>query len=102
MFSATTLTDGRDGIAVAGEVDIYTVGDFREPIEALIASGQETVYLDFSDLDYIDSTGIGVLIELRKQSMAKSQKMILVKPKKNIEKLFKMTGVDQIFEVVEA
>lgn len=102
MFSATTLTDGRNGIAVTGEVDIYTVGDFREPIEALIGSGQETVYLDFSDLDYIDSTGIGVLIELRKQSMAKNQKMILVKPKKNIEKLFKMTGVDQIFEVVEA
>lgn len=96
----SALQDGRDGVAISGEVDIYSINEFKEPIRALIEAGKKTLYLDFSDMEYIDSTGIGVLIELRQQSMAGDQEIILVNPKRSINKLFSMTGVDKIFQIV--
>lgn len=98
MFEISELENGREGVRVTGEVDIYTA---TEPIEKLIEANTKDIFLDLTDLSYIDSTGIGILIELRKGSMSRDLNMTLINPQKNVVKLLQLTGVDQIFSIVE-
>ena len=101
MFEISELENGREGVRVTGEVDIYTTTQFKEPIEKLIEANTKYIFLDLTDLSYIDSTGIGILIELRKGSMSRDLNMTLINPQKNVVKLLQLTGVDQIFSIVE-
>ena len=100
MFEISELENGREGVRVTGEVDIYTATQFKEPIEKLIEANTKDIFLDLTDLSYIDSTGIGILIELR-SSMSRDLNMTLINPQKNVVKLLQLTGVDQIFSIVE-
>ena len=101
MFEISELENGREGVRVTGEVDIYTATQFKEPIEKLIEANTKDIFLDLTDLSYIDSTGIGILIELRKGSMSRDLNMTRINPQKNVVKLLQLTGVDQIFSIVE-
>lgn len=101
MFEINLLENGREGVKIVGEVDIYTAEQFRAPIQTLIETKDKEIHLDLSDMKYIDSTGIGILIELRKAAMGKNLDMILINPQKNVIKLLQLTGVDQIFKILE-
>ncbi len=101
MFTADKLKDGRPGVKITGEVDVATAAPFREALEEVISGGDEKVYLDLSDMDYIDSTGIGILIDIKKNVMKPDQQFVLINPKRSIRKLFQLTGVDQIFPIAE-
>ena len=78
MFEISELENGREGVRVTGEVDIYTATQFKEPIEKLIEANTKDIFLDLTDLSYIDSTGIGILIELRKGSMSRDLNLSLI------------------------
>lgn len=88
-------------ISLSGDVDIYSVGEFREVVEKRISNGTPEIILDFSELSYMDSTGIGVLIELRKQTIETGQKLIILNPRQNIKKIMALTGIDNILEIIE-
>ncbi|MEF9917757.1 MAG: STAS domain-containing protein [Eubacterium sp.] len=101
MFEIYKLEDDRTGVKIIGEIDISTVEVFQNPIKEMIEGDDKQIYLDVTDLKYIDSTGIGILIELRKESIVKKQEIILINPQKNVMKLLQLTGVDKIFNIRE-
>lgn len=101
MFEVKELGDALNEIKINGEIDIYTAGSFKESVENAIDDGNKQIILDLSELSYIDSTGIGVLIELRKEGAEKNSTIVLKKPRKNIMKLFTLTGINQIFTITE-
>jgi len=102
MLTVNSLGDGRQGLKIEGEVDVATAAPFREALEKAIQSEEQKIFLDISDMEYIDSTGIGILIDLKKNQMKKDQQFVLINPKRSIAKLFQLTGVDQIFPIAEA
>ena len=87
------------GCKINGEVDVATSGAFRSALEDEISQGKTTIVLDMSEMEYIDSTGIGVLMDLKKNCMAPEQNFLLFHPKRSIVKLMQLTGVDNIFEI---
>jgi len=88
-------------VTIKGEVDIYSVDQFRKSIEKSINQKTSKIILDCTDLSYIDSTGMGVLIEMRNKTMEMGQKIVMKNPKPNIKKLLSLTGVDKIIEIIE-
>lgn len=46
MFEISELENGREGVRVTGEVDIYTATQFKEPIEKLIEANTKDIFLD--------------------------------------------------------
>ncbi len=89
-------------VAVKGDVDIYSVDAFRGSIEKTFDDNGLEIVLDCSELTYIDSIGIGALIEMRNKSQEKGKKIIVKNPKPNIKKLLELTGVDRIIDIVES
>ena len=49
-------------VCVNGEVDVSNAAELRSALEAALIGGTSKITADFSDVSYIDSTGIGVLV----------------------------------------
>ncbi len=89
-------------VTIKGEVDIYSVDTFRGSIEETFDQGARDIILDCSELTYIDSIGMGVLIEMRNKSQELGKKIAMKNPRPNIKKLLSLTGVDRIIEIIES
>ena len=63
-FEATAahLDDGVRVVAVRGELDLSTASDLEGPLEEAVASGKASVLIDLSECEFIDSTGIALIV----------------------------------------
>lgn len=84
-------------VELIGEVDIYTANDLKETLNDLLNENETNIRLDCKELDYIDSTGLGVLIGILKKLKNIEKNIIISNPRSNISKLLKITGLDKIF-----
>lgn len=85
---------------LTGDLDINSVEDFKEDILDKI-DGNKDVILDFKNLEYIDSTGLGVVMTIYKYINEKGKTLKVINPKRNIYKLFKITELDEILGMEE-
>lgn len=103
MFELNTESnDGKNVvISVKGEIDIYSAPDFKESLYQSINDVQQNIILDFSDLSYIDSMGLGILVGALKRVREKDRNITIKNPKSTVRKLFRITGLDKAFIIEE-
>lgn len=91
-------------ITLDGEIDIYNAPELKKKIHRLIEQQPGDFVLNCEGLNYIDSTGLGVLISVLKKVKEYDGHMEIVGIKPYIYKIFTITGLDKIFtiEVSEA
>ncbi|AKL93534.1 anti-sigma F factor antagonist [Clostridium aceticum] len=87
----------RWSMQLAGEVDIYTAGQLKESFTSMLEEKKDTIEIDAKDLEYIDSTGLGVLIGVLKKLKEEDKNVIILNIKPSIKKLLHITGLDKIF-----
>lgn len=75
------------------------VAIFRMKINKLIEEGHKNFVFNFSECDFIDSTGLGALVSIYKKCIEKSGSIKLKSLKPEVEKLFKLTRLDKVFEI---
>ena len=80
-----------------GKIDIETAIEYGTTIKDNLDDIKELV-LDFSQITYISSMGLRVILELHKQ-MEEQGKMIIKNPKDEIINIFKMTGFDKFLNI---
>ena len=86
-------------VHVTGEIDIFATGGLRRQLEELIAQGRTDIVVDLSDVAFIDSTGLGVLVGALKRLRAASGTFSLVCSKEPLLKIFRITALDQVFPI---
>ena len=79
-----------------GENPIYL---FRKELHKLVDEKNIDMRLNLENLDYIDSTGLGVIIGILKRLKIESKEVYIEKPKNNVRKIFSITGLDKIFKL---
>ena len=84
-------------VEVAGEIDIYTGNRLKETLINLINEQNADIKINCEELDYIDSTGLGVLIGALKRLKQDNKNIIISNAKANISKLLNITGLNKIF-----
>lgn len=84
-----------------GEVDIYTSPELKSKIFELIEKEKTSIVIDGEDLEYIDSTGLGVLMSIYKKMNEKNLNFEIMNLKPNIYKLFDITGLNKVFNIRE-
>jgi len=79
------------------------VGDELLPrlIEELLAEGHRKILLNLSDMDYIDSNGLGELVQSLKTSKRAGAALVLLKPQDRVRKTLKLTNLLPMFKVFE-
>jgi anti-sigma B factor antagonist len=86
-------------VALKGEVDVYTAPALRERLIEASESGSLTVVVDMTGVDFIDSSGLGVLVSALKRVRENGGQMRIVTSKEPILKIFRITGLDRVFEL---
>jgi len=105
MSSELKLTEEKteDSVKIylSGEVDIYTAQDLKEKLYGIIDSSRKDLVIDCKDLNYIDSTGLGIFVGTLKKARSYESKIYISNLKENIKKLFVITGLDKLFIIKE-
>jgi anti-sigma B factor antagonist len=97
-----TERDGCAVLAVAGEVDVATVPRLREQLHGLVAAGNNCIVVDLDSVDFLDSTGLGVLVGALKRVRANDGSLGLVCTQARIRKVFEITGLTKVFALFDS
>ena len=93
---------GWEVLTVSGEIDMATAPRFRQRLLALISDGAQNVVIDLSGVDYIDSTGLGVLMGGAKRVRSAGGDIRLVTAGSHLAKLIELTRLDRVLDMFES
>lgn len=91
--------DGWTVLEVTGEVDVATAPKFREKLVSLVAGGHTRLVIDLTPTEFLDSTGLGVLVGTLKRIREAEGELGLVVPQERLLKLFDITGLSKVFTI---
>jgi len=86
-------------VEVGGEIDVATAPRLREQLISLVAAGHHHICVSLEAVDFIDSTGLGVLISGLKRVRTHGGGFALVCTEPRIMKVFEITGLLAVFDV---
>ena len=86
-------------LAVKGEVDVYTAPRLRERLVDLVSQGKHRIVVDLEGVDFLDSTGLGVLVGGLKRVRSHEGDLTLVCTQARILKVFEITGLTKVFDI---
>jgi anti-sigma B factor antagonist len=95
----TRDVDGRTVVSVGGEIDVYTAPKLRDKITELVAAGQYHLVVDMERVEFLDSTGLGVLVGGLKKVRAHDGSLHLVCSQDRLLKIFRITGLAKVFVI---
>jgi anti-sigma B factor antagonist len=99
-LSLSTRSQGdRTIVEVGGEIDVYTAPRLREQLVDLVADGTYHLVVDMERVDFLDSTGLGVLVGGLKRVRAHDGSLRLVCTQERILKIFRITGLTKVFPI---
>jgi anti-sigma B factor antagonist len=99
-LSLTTRAVGSHTVlAVGGEIDVYTAPQLRAELIRLADSGYAHIVVDMERVDFLDSTGLGVLVGGLKRARAVGGSVELVSSQPKILKIFNVTGLEKVFGI---
>ncbi len=93
------VVDGCAVLAVGGEIDVYTAPKLRDKITELVAAGTYRIVIDLQAVEFLDSTGLGVLVGGLKKVRAHDGSLKLVCSQERLLKIFRITGLSKVFEI---
>jgi len=99
MQIATTPGSDRYVITVSGEVDLATSPDLDDAIIAALDSGAGSLVVDLTDVSFMDSSGLGVIVRGLKRCREADKDLDLVITNERVLKVFGITGLDQVIPI---
>jgi anti-sigma B factor antagonist len=98
-----TISSRQEGehtvISVSGEIDVYTAPSLRERLNELVAAGHYDLIVDMVGVEFLDSTGLGVLVGCLKRVRSHEGTLRLVCAQEKILKVFRITGLTKVFPI---
>ena len=93
--------DGSTVVRLAGELDLYNAHTVREALIAACEESPDRLVVDLSDVNFIDSTALGVLIEARTR-LENRRGFLLAAPGLETRRALEISGLDKHFTVHES
>lgn len=103
MTELTFTTDdqqGRTVLSVAGEIDMQTSAELRAQVDTLDVS-HDTLVLDLSGVTFVDSSGLGSLLGVKKQQERAGGRLLLANVSPPVARIIEITRMDRVFANVE-
>ncbi len=86
-------------VSIEGDLDIVTSNKLKDVCNEILDQKEDNIIFDFSNLKYIDSTGLGAIILLVKRIKLNNNTISIKNAKKSIVKLIKLSGLDLLIEL---
>ena len=89
-------------ITVAGELDLASSPALQEELDRVAASDSRLVIIDLRELDFMDSTGLSVLVRAHQRAEEHGRRLAMVKGPQQVQRLLSLTGVADRLTVVDS
>jgi anti-sigma B factor antagonist len=101
-FGVSTTQDGDYAVvAVTGELDVYTAPVLEESLGELVEGGNPRLVVDLTEVTFMDSTGLGLLIKALKWTRELDGSLKIVANTDKVLKVFRVTGLDGVLSLHE-
>lgn len=96
-------TNGTTLVAkLSGELDHHSASGIREKVDLKLTSGiYHSLILDFEEVTFMDSSGIGVIMGRVKNMALSGGTVSVANPNGNVEKMLHMGGLDQYISILQ-
>ena len=93
--------DGAHIIRVRGEIHVSTAPQFAQHLSDVVESGKTAIVLDMTGVEFIDSTGLSVLLNGLRLVTQVHGRMAIVCTNPTVLRLFQITNLDETFDIFE-
>jgi len=93
---STREESGRTVVAAVGEVDVYTAPTLDAELTRATDAGATALVVDLSGVDFLDSTGLSVLVKALERLRARDGRLDVVVTAERVAKVFRITGLDEM------
>ena len=83
-------------VSAVGEVDVFTAPSLDEALSEVISGGSTCLIVDLSGVDFLDSTGLSVLVKALKRVRESEGSLDVVVSADRVAKVFRLTGLDKV------
>ena len=90
---------GQTVLAVAGEIDTQSADELRGKVDELDVS-HRTLVLDLHGVEFVDSSGLGALLGIKKQQDRGGGTLLLTRLSDAVARIIEITKMDRVFDVV--
>ncbi|MGW9032728.1 STAS domain-containing protein, partial [Streptomyces sp. NPDC055722] len=89
-------------VILSGEVDLALVPAVREAVDALIAERRARIVLDMTQVSFMDSSALGVLVYAMRRADALGGTLRLAGPREQVRRMLELTGLDTVVGIFTA
>lgn len=100
LVVSTTVLGQWKVVEATGEIDITSIGPLRSSVDSLIESQDRKVAIDMSGIQFMDSTGLNLLIRTRQRLESAGGQLALIAPTPQVTRLLELAGVAKILDLV--
>jgi anti-sigma B factor antagonist len=86
-------------VEVAGEIDVHSAPQLHQALSEAVAAGVLCLVVDLEAVEFMDSSGLGVLVGALKRTRSQGGSLHLVCSRQPILKLFRVTGLTEVFPI---
>jgi anti-sigma B factor antagonist len=98
-FQVEVSSEGTKAVLyLRGELDVSSSAALEEELARI--DGSTLIVLDLTDLEFIDSTGLGVLVKAHQRVRDEGTRLVVVHDGGQVKRLLELTGLDQQLELV--
>lgn len=94
-----TIKESKTIVNLSGEIDVYTAPKLKEALLPLTKQENHVIEVYLDDVNYLDSTGLGVFIGVLKSTKENNSRLKLVNLQDRVQRLFKITGLNEIIDI---
>lgn len=89
-------------VKLDGELDHHSAAEIRADLDRMIAQNKpKTMILELSDIDFMDSSGLGLVLGRYRRLSDIGSKMLIKNPGARTEKILCMAGVDKLIKIIK-
>jgi anti-sigma B factor antagonist len=89
-------------LKVSGEVDLHASPELRAELQKCVSEQIPLLLVDFTDVEYIDSSGLATLIEYLREASAYKGKIALFGMKEKVRTIFNLVRLNELFTITDS
>jgi anti-sigma B factor antagonist len=90
---------GSASARLSGDLDIVTSDDVKRELVGLVDAGHTSLALDLSDVGFVDSSGLGVLVAVHRHAEAQGGEFVVRSTPPQVRRLFEITRLGDLLTV---
>ena len=99
MIMETRMAGNQMQVVLTGSIYVEEAAEIRGKLTSIIDKGQISLFIDLSQVDYIDSTGLGMLVSIHKRVLLRGGSIKIKGLQGLVKEVFELTRMTKVFEI---